>query len=397
MSTNAMISQTVEGTSTTLTEKFLDEFGQPVLPDQDSAGPIVTVYDSDESVIYQSIASPTTVPGEWQITAAIPYMDLVDEVTLPVIWEMYDSEGTIRSHRNVLIVQPATDNRTSDIVCLVNPNRLNKFTFIVPIRFTAGDTLTMDLAFNNVVLIDQANLLDPTVAKTQVTAKQVVVEVTAPIDPTLLRLAPYSLTITHTDTRRMLPKLITMNVWFITPQVTVAMGLMEGFIDKAKLQNIIPALEYTPGDLVQYLFRGLNMFNQLPPHATDFRGTNMQGQMLDAWVTCSSHAALSAQLLAEGAHAFDFAGQTVNLNVDRTPSIEAALGRLEAQIENYVKPYKTHLTRSGIASGDGSVGAQVVTVGANFGRTTVLQAPTTKYGRGVNGWMRGPTRTRFSR
>lgn len=393
----AMISQVVEGTSTTLSEKFLDEFGQPLLPDEDSAGPILTVYDLDEAIIYQSIASPTTVPGEWQVTVAIPYMDLVDEISIPAVWELYDSEGSIRTHRNVLIIQPATDNRTSDVVCKVSPNKINKITFVVPIRFTQGDQLTADLALNNVLLIEELDLLNPANARTQITAKQVVVELTIPVDPNLMRLEPYSLTITHTDTRRMMPKMITMNVWLITSQVAVAMGLMEGFIDKAKLQNIIPALEYTAGDLVQFLFRGLNMFNQLPPHATDFRGTNMQGQLLEAWVVCSSHAALSAQLLAEGAHAFDFAGQTVNLNVDRTPSIEAALGRLDQQIENYVKPYKTHLTRSGISSGDGSVGSKVVTVGANFGRTTVLQAPTTQLGRGVNGWMRGPTRTRVSR
>lgn len=393
----SMISQVVEGTSVTLNEKFLDEYGQPLLPDEDSAGPILTVYDLDDAIIYQSITSPTTVPGEWQATVAIPYMDLVDEISIQAVWELYDSEGSIRTHRNVLIVQPATDNRTSDVVCKVSPNKTNKITFVVPIRFTAGDQLTVDLAINNVLLIEDLDVLNPANARTQITAKQVVVEMTVPVDPNLMRLEPYSLTVTHTDTRRMMPKMLTMNVWLITPQITVAMGLMENFIDKAKLQNIIPALEYTAGDLVQFLFRGLNMFNQLPPHATDFRGTNMQGQLLEAWVVCSSHAALSAQLLAEGAHAFDFAGQTVNLNVDRTPSIEAALGRLDQQIENYVKPYKTHLTRSGISSGDGSVGSKVVTVGANFGRTTVLQAPTTQLGRGVNGWMRGPTRTRVSR
>lgn len=392
-----MISQVVEGTSVTLNEKFLDEYGQPLLPDEDSAGPILTVYDLDDAIIYQSITSPTTVPGEWQATVAIPYMDLVDEISIQAVWELYDSEGSIRTHRNVLIVQPATDNRTSDVVCKVSPNKTNKITFVVPIRFTTGDQLTVDLAINNVLLIEDLDILNPANARTQITAKQVVVEMTVPVDPNLMRLEPYSLTVTHTDTRRMMPKMLTMNVWLITPQITVAMGLMENFIDKAKLQNIIPALEYTAGDLVQFLFRGLNMFNQLPPHATDFRGTNMQGQLLEAWVVCSSHAALSAQLLAEGAHAFDFAGQTVNLNVDRTPSIEAALGRLDQQIENYVKPYKTHLTRSGISSGDGSVGSKVVTVGANFGRTTVLQAPTTQLGRGVNGWMRGPTRTRVSR
>lgn len=393
----SMISQVVEGTSVTLNEKFLDEYGQPLLPDEDSAGPILTVYDLDDAIIYQSITSPTTVPGEWQATVAIPYMDLVDEISIQAVWELYDSEGSIRTHRNVLIVQPSTDNRTSDVVCKVSPNKANKITFVVPIRFTTGDQLTVDLAINNVLLIEDLDILNPANARTQITAKQVVVEMTVPVDPNLMRLEPYSLTVTHTDTRRMMPKMLTMNVWLITPQITVAMGLMENFIDKAKLQNIIPALEYTAGDLVQFLFRGLNMFNQLPPHATDFRGTNMQGQLLEAWVVCSSHAALSAQLLAEGAHAFDFAGQTVNLNVDRTPSIEAALGRLDQQIENYVKPYKTHLTRSGISSGDGSVGSKVVTVGANFGRTTVLQAPTTQLGRGVNGWMRGPTRTRVSR
>lgn len=134
------------------------------------------------------------------------------------------------------------------------------------------------------------------------------------------------------------------------------------------------------------------MFNQYPPSVTSFTGMNMQGMLLESWVICSSYVALSTQMLAEGAHAFEFSGQDVNFNVDRTPSLEAALGRIQEQIEGTVKPYKKLLGKASIEGGDGSIGAQAISAGRAFGRTSILNSPTSKLGRGLGPWIRSPAR-----
>ncbi|MDV7390357.1 hypothetical protein RZS08_03345, partial [Arthrospira platensis SPKY1] len=42
-------------------------------------------------------------------------------------------------------------------------------------------------------------------------------------------------------------------LWHVTPQIMVAASMLEDFINKARLENVIPALDYTQSDLMQYL------------------------------------------------------------------------------------------------------------------------------------------------
>lgn len=99
---------------------------------------------------------------------------------------------------------------------------------------------------------------------------------------------------------------------------------------------------------------------------------------MDAWLQCSSYYALSAQLQAEGAMAFDYSGAETQLNVDRTPSIEAALGRVESALTEYVKPMKTLLGRAGVVSGDGSQGGRFIDGSSQIGALSLTNSPTTR-------------------
>lgn len=378
----------VEGTSSPVTASIVDEYGVPLVPDSGSTGPLVSLYDSDKSVIYQAVGSPTTVPGEWQINLPIPYMNLVDEIYLDLRWELFDEEGIHRVHTSSIVALPATENRQSDIVTLARGANTS-ITFVLPVRFDpAVDTLRLTMSLANEPILEDVDLNVPANATLTITNTQVVVKMQIAVDSAVIRLEPVSVSVEYVDGKRLVPKLLNYNLWIITPQIGVAMNMLEQFIDRAKLDNVIPALQYTAGDMVNYLYRGLQKFNSYPPHLSAFTGTNMQGTLLECWLICASHSILSAQLLAEGAHAFDFAGQDVNLNVDRTPSIEAALGRLETELENTVKPYKKQLAATGNTTGDGSIGSKAPTRGAAFGATRVLLAPTTKVFRGPGPWIR---------
>ena len=115
----------------------------------------------------------------------------------------------------------------------------------------------------------------------------------------------------------------------------------------------------------------------------------MQGPLLNSWLICSCYYALGAQLQAEGALAFDFGGQTVSLNVDRTPAIESALGRIENEVENTVKPFKKLLGRTGILSGDGSAGGQFMDTSRALGVLGLSNTPLTRFPNYHRGsWMR---------
>lgn len=378
----------VEGSQNNLTQTMLEPDGTPIYPYEGTGGPTVTLFDLDNSIIDRREATPTTVPGEWQVDLVFPNMNLTDEVDLRVLWEMTD-DGCNRVNYEVKVtVEPAVNKRYGDIVCLHRASG-SKFTFVLEAPVKSGDSVLMDISINNENVVEDLNLMtDANVTRT-ITKTRAVFEVPFDMDADLLRLEPISVVVNHTDAR-MVPNMHQSNLWVITNQIMVAVGMMQKAIDKAKLENIIPELEYTTPDYVNYLYRGLQMFNSYPPLVTSIRGTNMQGILLHLWIVCSSLECLKAQTLAEGASAFDFSGQTVNLNVDRTPSLEAAIGRLESQIENEVKPYKKLLGKASITDNDGSIGSSNLAsaIARSLGRTSVINSATTKLRRGPGFWMR---------
>lgn len=187
---------------------------------------------------------------------------------------------------------------------------------------------------------------------------------------------PMVLVITH-EKPEASPVTYTYNCWPSNSSILSAAKQLEDFINKAQIKNVIPELDYTQGDLMMYLSRGLSLFNSLE-QVTGFTGVNMQGYMQEAWLICSSYYALASQLQAEGALAFDFSGQTVNLNIDRTPSIESALGRIEQQIDNVVKPLKKQLKSNGVLGGDGSNGIVALNGATKRGVLGLTNAPTTR-------------------
>jgi hypothetical protein len=395
MNQRPVINSVVEGDTINLVEFFLDDFDEPIFPNETTTGPEVLLFDNDmdRSIINNGVATVGQDPGSWQVDFSIPKLGLQDVSYYTVRWTMVDEDNQTHVLKTVIEVHPCVDNRESDIVFLKPVRGIGYLDITVPESFNAskGDTLTLSAYLNNDPVFEELDVSDP----------QNGIKVTATTTKTNIRirdaftasaLAPHTILIQYQKSGMMMPKILSHNLWVITPSIATAMNLVEAHIHKAKLDNVIPSLQYTPGDLVTYLYRGLNLLNTIPPLATGFTGTNMQGHMLDAWLTCASYYALGAQLQAEGALAFDFSGQTVNLNIDRTPSIEAALGRIEQHIDAHLRPYKKMLVKAGIVSGDGSQGGSTISYGKSFGIVTVLNSPTTRFqhggggGRGLNGW-----------
>ena len=216
-----------------------------------------------------------------------------------------------------------------------------------------------------------------------VVPKTVLSEISLPLTVPAASLTAYLLTVVYP-----IGNYTTFKVWAITPQILNGMHTLEAFLNKAQIKDTIPELQYAQSDLLLYLERGLNLFNMLGTQVTNFNGTNMQGVLFDAWVTCASYYALASQLQAEGALAFDFSGQSVSLSVDRTGQLDSALGRIEGQINDQIKPYKNLLIKSGVTGGDGSAGAKTLGYGQAFGVVGLTNAPTTRIAYGGTSSLR---------
>ena len=369
----------VEGETLAIKESFLDEFEEPLQPAEGSAGPEVVLFDirgEKPSIVAQVTATPDDIPGNWAVDLGVPILDLRDLTEFRVLWKFVDDELDTHRVKHPLMVEPSAQNRVTDII--VQSRTGAKLNFFLPFPYDEDEHIvTMTLSKGNDYLIDGLDITDPTV-KTRVGQEMTKVSLPAVLNDN--NLEPHILIVDyeHVNTGRV--ESMSYKVWAVKPQVLVAASMIEDHINKARLQNVIPELEYTQQDIITYLHRGLMLFNQLAPRLTAFTGMNMQGVILQAWVICSTYYALSAQLQAEGAMAFDFSGQTVNLNVDRSPSIEAALGRIETQISEHVRETKKLLAKANVISGDGSQGARLISGATTFGKLGITNSPVTKFG-----------------
>lgn len=403
MTQRPLIAEVVEGESVNLVELFLDDFDDAIFPSETVTGPEVLLLDNDpeRSVIANAVGTPGTEPGSWQVDFSVPVLGLDDQTDFEVVWRLIDEDLQTHTLKSYVKIFPSVDNSYSDIVFIKPMQAIAKIDAVIPVSFkpAVGDTLYMSASFANQPVFERLDVADPTNGITfNATSTRTSLQFRDAFE--LVQLQPYLLQFEYRKQGQIIPQFYTLNLWVVTPQVMVAVNMLEQYINKAKLENVIPALRYNVGDLVQYLSRGLNLFNTFPPIITGFNGMNMQGPLLDAWLTCASYYALGSQLQAEGQLAFDFSGQSVSLNVDRTPSIEGALGRMENHMETHLKPYKKMLSKAGIVAGDGSAGANAASFGQSFGIVMVTNSPTTRFGTGagvgksLRGWTSSPASRR---
>ena len=396
-----------EGQTARLTETFLDEHDDP-LDYSDDHPPIVTLLKDDEIVSEAyATADSSSSPGTWLVEIPVPHMSLYEPVRIVARWLFMDSDGGSHKSTQYIEVAPDTEQRTGDITFIagidttavaVLPFRFDKGIAAKPADLvneipaqpgTQGDDLYVGVFYNNLPLYgDTLPMLPYHDSRLEIKPGFSTTRVKFPIQWPRAFFEPLMLVVNYERLDRQ-PVSYTYNVWPSNSSILSTAKMLEDFLNKAQIKNIIPELDYTQGDLMMYLNRGLSLFNALE-QITGFSGVNMNGYMQEAWLICGSYYALASQLQAEGALAFDFSGQTVNLNIDRTPSIESALGRVESQIENVVRPLKKRLVQAGVTSGDGSNGTSPLRAANTRGVLGLTNAPTTRLpyvGRGGS-WFR---------
>jgi hypothetical protein len=362
----------IDGSTLTVVTDILDEYDSPVLPKP--GYPKVALLDQDRTVIAQFAVQPSSSVGTWESPLSLPLLGVTKATEYKIRWRCLGQDGGKYQIYNTILIDPKADRRDSEIVVLENDTHA---AFVMPIAYTPDMNASYQVYQNN-----------NSVIASPVSFTNIGVSIDAGVDRTYVQIptvavqpALFANLLSVRATVQGRPRNYSYKYWCITPQIALAMSHIEDFLNKSRIENVIPELEYTDGDLVGYLERGLNLFNTIAVQ-TSFNGTNMQGPIMDNWLICASYWALGAQLLAEGSLAFDFSGQGVSLNVDRTPQLEAALGRIESRIQDTVLPFKKLLGQQGILGGDGSAGAGNLRNPYNSGTLSLINSPTTR----VNGW-----------
>lgn len=318
--------------------------------------PRVELRDEDGGLIQAAVANPGYPPTRYEANLTIPSAILVDGdfAELTVVWKIETTtKKSFQINQNVQVIEPENIREVQkSVLVLANQSTIG---VLVERNLEPGDTAFLTVYVNNGPWSSTGGTLE-NVAATSIVPRGESTLLTFDIGTYLLqsKLTAYDALVTGTHNGLSFADY--NRLYYFTPAIMGAMNDLEMMLKKSRAMNVIQALNYTQADLANYLNRGLEWFNGLPPILTSFNGRNMQGFIRNGWVILSTYYALFAQHLAENDLQFDMSGQTVTLRVDRTGGIDAALGRLEAEIDRTIKPMKTLLGKGGVTGGDGSIG-----------------------------------------
>lgn len=107
--------------------------------------------------------------------------------------------------------------------------------------------------------------------------------------------------------------------------------------------------------ILSWLRRGRDDFNAAGGLFTTFDMSIASGALRSYWLMYSEIAMLRAQSLAEGEKAFNFSGQAISLEVDRTAYYDKLADSLQSQVDSNIGPLKKNLAMKGITSGNGDL------------------------------------------
>jgi hypothetical protein len=137
---------------------------------------------------------------------------------------------------------------------------------------------------------------------------------------------------------------------------------------------------FTTPLLLAFLRMGRDGFNGAHGMFTAFTMTNAQGPIRYFWLKYAELHALRSQFLAEGEKAFNFQGQQISLDVDRTNYYQQLADNWQQILDNEAKPVKQNLIKKGVIGGDGSTSTTAVQMGAT-GSVGITVTPATQYGK----------------
>lgn len=327
------------------------------------------VEDSGSLVIGDTTAVPTLNPGEYIGNIIVPQLEIPEDFTNLLVQWTFQVSAVPHRLTQLLQVRPRADEVELRTEIIALQNELNSVSLDIDrLMITGTDSATVEIfASNTPVGV-------PVASSTFIPhgeSTNIIFDLSLLQNFLIPSLSEYNCLIQGTADSVPFRRYTTLFV--LTPSIMAAMNYLEQFLHKSKIRREVIELQYSEVDLLMFLNRGLQMFNGYPPILTGFTGTNMQGAIRNGWLSCSTYYALGAQLLAENDLAFNFSGQSVTLDVDRTPALESALGRVESALDREVRPLKQLLGKAGIIQGDGS--QQTVSSGRAMGITTVADHP----------------------
>lgn len=137
---------------------------------------------------------------------------------------------------------------------------------------------------------------------------------------------------------------------------------------------------FTVPVLLAFLRTGRDAFNGAYGVLTQFDMTDATSGIRQFWIWYSAIEALRSQYLAEGEKVFNFSGQAISLDVDRTSYYDQLASTIQSRMDNECKMFKQNLIKKGIITGTGNLENIGLRLGA-IGSVGINISPASNYSR----------------
>lgn len=177
-------------------------------------------------------------------------------------------------------------------------------------------------------------------------------------------LDPYVVSWKYSNGTGQSPTRETSRMFVLNPSLTSAMEDVRMQIMKARttLMGFEDTL-FNNTTLIACLRMARDEFNGAGGFITNFDMLNATGGIRTAWLRYSMVELCRAQALAEAEKAFNFSGQAISLEVDRSAGYQSMADNLYQTLESFVPTLKKNLQIKGVTSGDGDMN----NIGLGFG------------------------------
>lgn len=180
--------------------------------------------------------------------------------------------------------------------------------------------------------------------------------------------------------------------YWINDAILGQLSQLRSLLDKARLVEIDPTVQWYDEDLVAALYTGLHRINSFQPIITSWKFSDLPPPLWYSWQYAAAVAAMESRYLAEGFNSFDFTGMNTQLNYDRKEVLQGKIDSYNSQLDsNLPQAKKTAARTYGSGSPDLTVskavgGQPIVKLGLTLNPTNNYRSTMIRGRRRSYGW-----------
>lgn len=295
--------------------------------------PTWIVYNADNKMLLQGVAIEEGAKWTAQFTVATSYVVPNGKEELTVEFSGYDSgnHSHVRSV-DVELIDDANDFKPSGVVySLINASALR-------------DTIQVDYEELEAINWKIVSPFEDVVARGSISGPLPFDSATANGYVYKLNLGRPSITQFYNDPYLLVIDAVTGEedadpiteihpLYLLNARTSTLANQLTQFLDKARLIEIDPSLQWTLQDYLHFTLEGIKHINSAPAEPTYWTVQDFPSMLRQYLFAASALYALNARYMAEGFNSFEFSGLNTNLNFDRRETITYKIEELKAYLE----------------------------------------------------------------